>query len=490
MTRRRTWQGNEPAARVRLRQSTILIIALIGGWTTIASLYRDDLYDGFAVLSSIGILVASIAFFKWDPPSGRDSFRVVAFFVCIQTFLTSGVSVISEVPDSPAGTPHGVSALSFSVHAAVIFSLMFVAGVWVSAPKEQECLSDPVGPNTGPRPGVAVAIALAAVLVNISFAVSTVESQVGRLGALPLVIFNMSLLAPMFLAARVINPSFPIWPAAIVLLGQAAITFYNSMLGIVVLTLRDMALAQVYLKGKVPARMMLAAAAIVLVLNPAKMEFRNKAGERAAGTADAAELSATWEQAIENAWSPHNTASGSRIEGTLDRLNYNTVIAHVYTVVPSRVPFQLGRTFEDIPTVLIPRVLYPDKPTSEGYTRSRWLMLIGIQDSRTIQTSAVALPASAEAYWNFGWPGLFTVPVILGFFVGLTLRLAPRDPVARTAYVVLVATSLGNFLDMLVWLIPQFVTVLVGAALASIYCRLGRRRSVANRNVLARASGG
>jgi hypothetical protein len=126
--------------------------------------------------------------------------------------------------------------------------------------------------------------------------------------------------------------------------------------------------------------------------------------------------------------------------------------------------------------MLVPRVLYPDKPTSQGYTRSRWTVEIGIQNPRTLDTTAYSIPAYAEAYWNFGWLGVAGVPFLLGVFVGLILRINVADPIARAGWTVLVVTTCTAFLDMLVWVLPVAVIAIVSAPLVNFYSGLGRYR--------------
>ena len=77
-----------------------------------------------------------------------------------------------------------------------------------------------------------------------------------------------------------------------------------------------------------------------------------------------------------------------------------------------------------------------------------------------------------------GGVGVVLVAALLGAFVGAMLRFAPHDPVGSAAYVVFLAGMLGVHQDMLVWIVPQCVTVLAAAVLVRVYCVLGRGRFV------------
>jgi hypothetical protein len=466
--------SEEGRGLARKRQAAILTIAPVLVWTVCALLLRTPLYDGFALLASVTILVATIAFYKWQPPEGREGYRLLGFFVCGQTFISAGLSVISEVDDDPLRVTPTSDAFSFSVEAAVIFSIMFALGAWFTAPGPGERLADAPTKTSGPTPVAATLIAVCTVLLSLAL-ISSSAARVTPLGTLPLLLINVGLLVPMLVASRVYRSSFPRLPLFIAIAGQALATFYTSMLGVLLFSVRDIILAQIYLRKRISTSLLILAAVFLIVINPAKQVFRTLVGQNAdAGTSTFEEASTNWQEAITTTWSTDRRGPDRRLEATSSRLNYNWLSAHVYANVPSRMPYQMGATFEDIPAIMVPRLLYPDKPTSSGYYRSRWLVQLGLQDSRTVETVAISLPAPAEAYWNFGWSGVFGVPVVLGLLAGAMLRIAPRDPVARVGFVVVLATMLGQFLDMLVWIIPQFIVVGVAAIVATVYCRIGR----------------
>jgi hypothetical protein len=100
-----------------------------------------------------------------------------------------------------------------------------------------------------------------------------------------------------------------------------------------------------------------------------------------------------------------------------------------------------------------------------------------------VERTAFAVPASAEAYWNFGWAGVPAIAFVLGLVVGALLRLAPRDPVARTAFTVFAVVVLGQFLDMLIWVIPKLFVVVATTAVLHVYIRIGKQRSSAGASV-------
>ncbi len=444
-------------------------------WATLAFLFRAEFYDDVSVFASTALLIAALLFYQWKPSDDRAPFRLLGFFVCGQAFLSSGIGVILPIdPDTLYSRPT-VESFSFAVSSTVVFSFMYLAGVWITAPRSASFRPLPSGPDSGPTRFVAYILAAAGALTLVSVSLLKLRS----LGSLPRVLFNPGLLAPFFVAAHLLGGRVGRGPAWIIALAQGLNMFISSMLSSFLFTLRDMVLAVVHLRRPLPIAPIVFGLAMIVVLNPAKHIFRHALAEGPAEdrTSTTVERAAVlWEEALETTWSTSKPVPREQagFESTAQRFNYNSVSAHVFSVVPSRLPFENGGTYEDIPLSLVPRVLYPDKPQSEQYTRARWFIKLGIQNQETVETTALALPASTEAYWNFGWPGVFLVPMLVGSLTGIVLRFSPRDPAARVGFCVLLATSLGQFLDMMVWVVPQFIAVAVSGVFASVACDIGR----------------
>ena len=442
-----------------------------------AAVYHDELYNYYAIGASGLVLAGATWFYQWNPPAGREGYRLLGFFVCGQAFLSSGISIVSRVDTAPLMVTPTQEAFSFAVLATVVFSVMFLVGALVTAPRAGQSLANPARTTSGPKPLVSLIVSIAAAVLTLDFALTTSIQHVGRFGTLPLVLFNIGLLAPLLTAQEVLTGRRRWLPLAVIIVGQAAITFYTSALGALVLTLRDILLARIYLRRGLPVLLLGSMLAAVIILNPVKYLFRNAlATNGSSGEMTFDRASSLWGEGVETVWTPtRRSESHTRdFESTSHRLDYNWVSAHIYRTVPRRVPYEMGGTYAIIPSMLVPRVLNPDKGKSAEYARGDWFIKLGIQNSRSVEFASLALPAPAEAYWNFGWPGVFLVPTILGAAVGLMLRLSPKDPVARAGYLVLLVVSLGQFLDMLVWIAPAFITVGLGGVIAHFLSRLGR----------------
>ncbi len=468
--------------------------AILAVWSVLALAYRDPLYDEFAVGASILLAAMTLGFLWWRPHPGREGFRFLGVCVSGQAFLATGLSVLQGVDRDALIFAPVTEAFSFAVEISLVFSLMFLVGAFISAPRASEYRPPPTGDEVrGLTPSVGLALAVLTAASTANFALRTSAESASRFGTLPLVILNPGLVVPLLVASSLLKRQKHVLAIGILLGGHLLITFMTSAIGAAAIAIRDVVLAHLYLRRRLPWKTLAVGVLAVVVLNPAKMIFRNLVAQDGEGSRPATSLveaAGFWENALEATWASdgrgeHN--SRDRLEETGRRLDYNWVAAHIYTMVPDKLPFEMGGTYEDVPTVLVPRLLYPDKPLSSLHTRSRWLVKLGIQSWERAMTTAVAIPAPAEAYWNFGWAGVVVVPIVLGLMVGAMLRLAPSQPVAGAAYIVVLGTVLGQFLDMLVWYFPAFVVIGAAAVLARIYCALGRRRLRRRGEVPARA---
>lgn len=99
--------------------------------------------------------------------------------------------------------------------------------------------------------------------------------------------------------------------------------------------------------------------------------------------------------------------TGNWLTSAMGRLADVRSVAVIMEGVPSRVPYLMGETYLRILWILVPRMVYPDKPElilPLGY---------GLETSRAGTSSPTTV--YGEAYLNFGWIGVMLVLPILGF---------------------------------------------------------------------------
>jgi len=111
----------------------------------------------------------------------------------------------------------------------------------------------------------------------------------------------------------------------------------------------------------------------------------------------------------------------SDTDEALARLDEDT-ISRVIDVTPARVPFFNGSTYEQILYIMVPRFLWPNKPTKlDGNMIGRAYEVLSEDDFQT----SISMPILPEAYINFGHMGLYMMAIFLGALCYLVNRLSP-----------------------------------------------------------------
>jgi hypothetical protein len=91
-------------------------------------------------------------------------------------------------------------------------------------------------------------------------------------------------------------------------------------------------------------------------------------------------------------------------------------LERVLAMTPSRIPFWEGETYEHIPYIFIPRIIWPDKPKREIW--NKFGRVYGFLSSEDDETS-VGVNMLGEAYMNYGYTGLYLVACFFGVLVSI-----------------------------------------------------------------------
>lgn len=108
-----------------------------------------------------------------------------------------------------------------------------------------------------------------------------------------------------------------------------------------------------------------------------------------------------------------HTADASGIQWGLLRLSYQNVsgfVVHQYDIG------QPGSTFVDAAALFVPRAIWPQKPIITRIGNDLNHQIYGSD------RSAIGPGHSSEAYWNFGWLGIFPYMTVLGLILSLFTR--------------------------------------------------------------------
>jgi len=96
--------------------------------------------------------------------------------------------------------------------------------------------------------------------------------------------------------------------------------------------------------------------------------------------------------------------------------------ATVYENTPSPVPYQNGATYKYFLVTLIPRFLWPGKPSVNDANRS-YQLSYGVTRVEDLDHVAIGAGLIPEAYMNFGWAGVPLVMCVAGVILGVFERI-------------------------------------------------------------------
>jgi hypothetical protein len=191
--------------------------------------------------------------------------------------------------------------------------------------------------------------------------------------------------------------------------------------------------------------------ALLLFLQVGKSEFRSvywSSEQAETGMVDRVQF---WFETAASKWSDA-LRSGERTESlglaseSLQRASLLTQVAHVLEMTPSQVPFQGGDTYRFMAVTLIPRVLWPDKPTVNDANRF-YQVAYGLTAENRLDTVSIAVGSLAEGFINFGWAGVIGVMLLIGVVLGVYQR------------TLVVAESSTLFLAIGLTLVPGFLAL-------------------------------
>ena len=93
----------------------------------------------------------------------------------------------------------------------------------------------------------------------------------------------------------------------------------------------------------------------------------------------------------------------------------------VMQMTPTQVPYQNGRLYKYLVITLIPRAIWPDKP-SFSEANQFYQVAYGITDRRDLGKVSMSVGTLTESYINFGWFGPPLVMLIIGLLLNLIRR--------------------------------------------------------------------
>jgi hypothetical protein len=195
---------------------------------------------------------------------------------------------------------------------------------------------------------------------------------------------------------------------------------FNASLGTIVVPLLLMGVADVSLKRKLPWPIITVVACLILFLQPGKATIRREMsrGEVGAGLTDAVKR---WVDVSTSGWDDvfaGRAPLDEQLSATSSRSSLLTMTGLILDKTPETVPYQLGTSYPLLIKNLIPRVLWPDKP-SVNLANQFFQVEYGLTDRQDLTSVSIACGFEAEGYMNFGWVGILGVGLLVGSILGI-----------------------------------------------------------------------
>jgi hypothetical protein len=165
-----------------------------------------------------------------------------------------------------------------------------------------------------------------------------------------------------------------------------------------------------------------------------------------------------------------NDARETIATNLLDRAALFHMVCLTVDRIPAFQPYLDGETYKDIPAQLVPRVIWPNKP-SPALSNSRLAIYLGLVTEDTAQNVSIAFGFIAEAYANFGLLGVAVLGVAMGWGFKTIMLLgqdAPQFSALGLFLILMTAWSFQAEMVMATWITSLFqaTVVVVGIPVA------------------------
>jgi len=114
-----------------------------------------------------------------------------------------------------------------------------------------------------------------------------------------------------------------------------------------------------------------------------------------------------------------NDSSGQTLKDAISpsvaRLSLLNQTANVVEMTPSIVPYQYGHLYSYLGVALIPRFLWPEKP-SMNEANQFYQVAYGLTSEDNLASVSIGVGVLSESYISFAWPGVVGIMFLLGIF--------------------------------------------------------------------------
>jgi O-antigen polysaccharide polymerase Wzy len=391
---------------------------------TLSSITSQNITLSEFVYAGVFLAISIQAYVSWR--QARNIRVPVWALVCAVHFVFYGIAIFGALRNSPSAFDHG-SQLSNAVLSTAmllgIFGLLSMGAGRTAAMHlvGRKALRIPFLTRNTPTPARIQILVLIGTVVNV-FGVPFYGTVVWNISviafnALPLAAFLWLVLVRRFRKLSQLD-----FLLAIAFLSTRIISGarFNASLGTIVAPLLLIGVAEVSLKRKLPWPMITVVACLILFLQPGKGRIRHEMnrGQVGDGMMDAA---VRWFDVSLSEWDDvlaGRSPLDKQLTTTSSRSSLLTMTGVILEKTPEIVPYQLGTSYPLLIKNLIPRVLWPEKP-SANIANQFFQVEYGVTEKSNLKSVSIACGFEAEGYMNFGWVGVLAVGLVVGFVLGV-----------------------------------------------------------------------
>jgi hypothetical protein len=151
----------------------------------------------------------------------------------------------------------------------------------------------------------------------------------------------------------------------------------------------------------------------------------------------------------------------------LERASLLQMLCLVIDSTDRGLPLLGGETYSYIPAQLVPRIMWPGKPSGQAATM-RLSIYFGLQDEFSTRSTSIAFGTLTEAYANFGFAGMAVFGLLVGWVtkvISMWTRSCPLLSNGSLIMILIVAWSIQTELPLSVWFASLYQALICVLAL-------------------------
>lgn len=204
-------------------------------------------------------------------------------------------------------------------------------------------------------------------------------------------------------------------------------------------------------KKKIPRLALIVVVAFTLFFQVGKEEFRKTYWSADQQPASRVERLQFWTDTSLKKWNeaiddPTGETLKEALSPSVNRLSLLTQTGNVIDQTPAVVPYQYGQLYSYMFITLIPRFVWPDKP-SVNDANQFYQVAYGLTREENLEGVSIGVGVLTEGYISFGWAGALGIMFLLGMFFDFFQSTFLSKHSGQ------LLTSLG------IVLLPQFLTI-------------------------------